>query len=555
MAFNFYFSTAFDFNDIDGFHLLQDHVGTIHSRPWDDYNYIVTFQIHRVMAGKRDFFGTVKVLARGWNDTAEYFKQSKSRVGSSYYITDLLRQDSVVSLGSDMDYYRRIRETLGTNARNYLQAIRDGSFYYAEFENYRRWPGFSDSLFRSSSIAQALLAKGWPIANGMYEMKSQFSFTVNFQPDKFEPIAFNFDNERSLGKTNINMLIGKNGTGKSFILCHLADIITGAVESNQSWPFFHKVIVAAFSPFESFKTKSQLYEEPSLASKQSNIPERRRLLVNHYAYIGFKDVNGKFSLEWPKECSANSLVKILNYDSENYWWKGNWRFATLFNTLRQSIDFDAMALTTVDGELIVFSADETSNRLDYSQEINSTFEFKKGIKFLKNGVPVSLSSGQIIYSYLLPSLVAEIDKESLIILDEPELYLHPTMEIGLINMLKFLLEETKSNAIIASHSSILAREVERAGIVILRREGDRTIVSKPGFQTFGQSIEVIMGEAFDDYLVSKPYEASLEKVAENSASIQDALSKIGPNIGDEALAYLAAKFTDDHDIQIERRSE
>jgi hypothetical protein len=169
---------------------------------------------------------------------------------------------------------------------------------------------------------------------------------------------------------------------------------------------------------------------------------------------------------------------------------------------------------------------------------------------------VPLSSGQTIYSYMLPNLVAEVDDESLIIVDEPELYLHPTMEIGLLDMLKQLLAATKSNAIIATHSSILAREVEQSGISVLRRVGERTEVSNPGFETFGQTVEVIMGLAFDDYDVRKPYEDSIDQAVKNNKCPEDALEKFGSDVGDEALAYLSSKIVKSVDeIEIFRRPE
>lgn len=45
---------------------------------------------------------------------------------------------------------------------------------------------------------------------------------------------------------------------------------------------------------------------------------------------------------------------------------------------------------------------------------------------------------------MIPAIISELEEESLLILDEPELYLHPELEVGLINMLKNILDETKS---------------------------------------------------------------------------------------------------------------
>lgn len=560
-AFKFYYSTKFDFDAIEGFHLLQDHVGTRYTAPWDDFDYVVTFQLYRVADGNRERFGHVKVLAKGYKDTSAYFEKEGKKVENSFDVTDLFSPDRIISLASDLDYYRRLRQTLHRQALRFLRGICDGSYYYRLHKDYSKWDGFSSSLLRSNSKAQATLKKGTQIARGKYQPADKFSICVDELSDRFESITFNFDNTRELGKTNVNLLIGRNGSGKSHVLRHLVDLITGIAPTETAWPYFHKVVVAAYSPFETFRTENELTEAsqghdgdspPDDEVDSRDIAERRRLLVNEYAYVGFKNTSSTFCLEWPKECSARALAKILGYDSENLWWTDKSRFRLLFDTLRQSIVFDEIALCTGENEFIPFSVEKGDERMDYASAIANA-HFEGGLVFLKDGKAVPLSSGQTIYSYLLPCLVAEIEDESLLILDEPELYLHPAMEIGLINMLKTLLEATKSNAIIATHSSILAREVERSGVVILRKEGEKTTATNPGFETFGQSVELIMGEAFDDYRTPKAYEQTLDAAYDKYQSRNAALEALAPQVGNEALAYLAAKGHEDAEITIEVR--
>lgn len=562
--FEFFFSTKFDFDSIEGFHLLQDNVGTNYSLPWDDYDYIVTFQVYRINQGKREFFGRTKILVNGYKDTSKYFLELGEPIGHSHRVTSLLKPTNVVSLASEIDYYRRIGSLLGSHASEYLCQLCDGSYHYSEQEKFTQWEGFGSSLFRSS-MANAMLKKGHQISCGRYEPPGKFSFTLDGLPDQIEPLEFKFDNDRSLGQTNVNLLIGRNGVGKSHALRHLVDTLTGLHNQAENWPFFHKVIVAAYSPFESFKTEvelstalgSSVQSTGTGGSRENEIgprdaQERRRLLVNEYVYLGFRDPEGVFSLDWPKESSARALHRIFQYDQENEWLTGTSRFNLLFDTLRSSIEFDAIVLSDTNNQPVVFKRDEDSQRRRAAQSQN--FLYTSGIQFLKGDQLVPLSSGQIIYSYLLPNLVAEVDDESLLILDEPELYLHPAMEVGLLDMLKRLLAATKSNAIIATHSSILAREVEQSGISVLRRVGDRTEVSNPGFETFGQTLEVIMGLAFEDFDVRKPYEESIDQAVKAFSSPEIALAELGSGIGDEALTYLTAKIVnEDDEIKIVRR--
>ena len=152
---------------------------------------------------------------------------------------------------------------------------------------------------------------------------------------------------------------------------------------------------------------------------------------------------------------------------------------------------------------------------------------------------------------MLPSIVAEIEDESLIILDEPELYLHPNLEIGLIHMLNYLLEETSSYAIIATHSAVIAREIEKDGISILTKKDNYSHATRPTFETFGSSLELIIGEAFDDFYLPKPYQENIKKFIKEDSSIDKFLKKYGKSVGDEALAYILSLNTSDSKLEIE----
>lgn len=556
----FYFSTTLKIEDFEGFHLLQDHIGTNYNRPWDDYDYVTTFKIYRCHEDGKELLGYAKILANGYKDTSKYFLKEGISVldGKIYDITDALNSSTVVSLAKNIDYYQKLRKVLEPREiTRYLEKLGDASYHYSDLNKYKEWPGFGESLFRESSASEAILKKGHQIAVGRYVPADQFSITMNPQDGALEPITFEFSNKGELGRSNINLIIGRNGVGKSFILRSLVELITGAHEDSKDWPYFHKLLVVAYSPFENFHTKNSLLDalEKKYASRlkrtqtQAKDKKRRRLHVNEYDYIGFKNELDEFSLTWPKEHSARSLVRILRYDYENTWWQETSRFNMLFDTLKLCLDFDKIALKTTTGDLLDIdkSSELTSKML---KGLDESIDFSEGIFFTKGGEVLPLSSGQIIYSYMLPCLVAEIEDESLVIIDEPELYLHPTMEIGLINMMKSLLKGTSSYAIVATHSAVMAREVGRDGITILKNPNGITEAHKPTFQTFGESLEQIIGEAFDDYITKKPYQDALDDAISNYDSINDALEAIAPNVGDEALAYIASKLENNSRIDL-----
>ncbi|KQV10650.1 hypothetical protein ASC74_11405 [Pseudomonas sp. Root329] len=544
----FYFSKSY--SDLpEGIHLIQDHVGTNFSSPWNDYDYIVTFNAILIKNKETSKIGEIKILVDNQVNTSKFFLEKGIKLddGKSSNITDVLDPSNTVSLASDISFYKIINKLFSAEeATELLSGICDAGYYYENYEVYKKWPGFDNSLLRQGTAAEARIKKGFQIATGRYAPESSFKIEIDSLPETFEPIEFNFDNQRELGVTNINLLIGKNGTGKTHILKHLTEIITGIEPSTTSWPYFHKLVVAAYSPFETFYTNNDViellvnkYAPQKLVSRELTKSKRRRLLkTNKYSYIGYKNDSGKFQLEWPKEYSAKSLIKIIEDDKLKSLWLEQSRFEILKNTLKISINFDALGFKSKENKNIIINEGFLISPELFSKNVDT----KSGICFFHNGVEVPLSSGQVIYSYLIPALAAEIEEESLVILDEPELYLHPNLEVGLISMLKNLLKKTSSYAVIATHSAVLAREIDRDGINILKRSASGTISVKPSFETFGGSLDSIIGEVFDDYSESKPFQLVIDKKIEGSTDHSALIKSISLKIGDEALAYITSKL-------------
>ena len=63
--------------------------------------------------------------------------------------------------------------------------------------------------------------------------------------------------------------------------------------------------------------------------------------------------------------------------------------------------------------------------------------------------------GQYILLCTMTEVIATIEKESLLLFDEPELHLHPNAVANTLRMLYKLLEEYDSYAIFATHSPLI----------------------------------------------------------------------------------------------------
>lgn len=124
---------------------------------------------------------------------------------------------------------------------------------------------------------------------------------------------------------------------------------------------------------------------------------------------------------------------------------------------------------------------------------------------------INLSSGQKIFTYIVLNILGEIKKESLILIDEPELFLHPTLEIEFIGLLKAILKPFNSKAILATHSLSIVREIPSKCVHIYRENKDWGLeIDNPPFQTFGADMQRISTYVFGDKSITKPFEEWLE---------------------------------------------
>lgn len=553
---NIYISKTLGIKKYDGFHLVQDHVGTNHSHPWNDYDYYVTFWLYHVLDEEVTKIALFKLLIDGEMDTTDFLlKKGESVSEKISNITSLISELEAVSLGESVSYYQKINFVLGENKEQIdtlLYLLHDASYQIEKESEYSKYEGYQNTIMRDGETAKSLIKKGYHIALGTYQREQSFKLRLDAPLPTISPITFNFDISKEIAKTNINLIIGENGTGKTHILKKISEVMLGIEKNSSDWPFFHKLIITSYSPFENFHTKEEildLLDKKNQKLKLNKSDKRRRNFhINKYAYLGFKNNKNKFDLNWPKEFSVQSLKSIIRYDREENWWNEHSRLDILKDTLSLSIKFDDIAVKLKSGDLHIIK----DNPYNDFNKIKNDIQEKEGLFFIKDGELIALSSGQEIFSYMIPSLAAEIEEESLVIIDEPELYLHPTLEIGLINMLKRLLEETNSSAIIATHSALITREVSEDGVMILRKNEGFTTAHSAEIQTFGESLEVIIGEAFDDYNTHKPFQFEIDGLIESGKNMQNLMSNYSLELGDEALAYINSN-EDKDEIEIIRK--
>ncbi|KJJ39053.1 AAA family ATPase [Aequorivita vladivostokensis] len=139
------------------------------------------------------------------------------------------------------------------------------------------------------------------------------------------------------------------------------------------------------------------------------------------------------------------------------------------------------------------------------------------------------SSGEIHMLHIVSSIIANIEPNSVVIIDEPEISLHPNWQNKLIHTLKPIIEVFKdSHFIIASHSHFIVSDLDHknSSITSLKRDvnnGDLIVKNLEMIDTEGWSAEQILFEIFE-MPTDRNYYLSL-KVQE----ILDEMSKTNPD--------------------------
>lgn len=195
---NVYLSKTLDVNKINGIHLFQDHLGTSYPSPWDDYGYIVKFNVWHVDEEKTHKIGHIRLLIKDQKNTADYLcKTCKETEQKIFNISAALDPSNAVSLPVEIDFYKKLHKiSKEVDPSIILEALCDASYFYANIKYYKTWEGFSGSIMREGSSAEALLRKGCQIAMGIYSPQKTFTIELNSQTDWLEPAEFFFDNQK-----------------------------------------------------------------------------------------------------------------------------------------------------------------------------------------------------------------------------------------------------------------------------------------------------------------------------------------------------------------------
>lgn len=141
----------------------------------------------------------------------------------------------------------------------------------------------------------------------------------------------------------------------------------------------------------------------------------------------------------------------------------------------------------------------------------------------------------------LTEVISKIEKESLLLFDEPELHLHPNAVANTLRMFYKLLEEFDSYAIFATHSPLIVQEIPSRYVQILTRIENILMVSSPTLECFGENVTNITNDIFDVNASESNYKTILMKLSQKM-SFDEVLGIFDGELSFNAMIYLKSCY-------------
>jgi predicted ATPase len=470
---------------------------------WDDFGFKTSFHARLTVPGQKTLdLGIVKILQI--DQEGGRTPIAKSRFGAL--------SEMYCSLGQSLAYYEMLRKLTGVY-EGYLTALRDVVFSPSTLESFRSHTGFVNSLTRSSGAVIALedgpslFPKTRKLAKTEKDDRLSFAFRTAVGGSDFTlqvRLAVGELKERTA------VIIGYNATGKTQLLANLGMIASrkdndpDTDRTRQRFghflgdgPVLSGVIAVSYSAFDTFEIPSTRSGNSTTRAKEDAEGQRG------YLYCGLRNTKNKLQ---SSEESANDFISALERCKSR--------------NLKDRF-IRCMSILLEEPSMVEYTAITTLMRADE----NKCREFYE-----------SLSTGHKLVLKVITQLVAYLQRRSLVLFDEPETHLHPSLVAALMKCLRQLLDDTLSFAVIATHSPVVIQETPSKNVFVLHRIGALTKIESPTIETFGENVGLLTSEVFDLNASESDFRHVLRGLADHDFETIDKI--FGKPLGMQARSYI-----------------
>jgi predicted ATPase len=479
---------------------------------WDDwfkFNTMYTLVVFDAQ-GERKLVGSVKIGQFDMEDG-----QRRADIPRQFDALDR----KFFSLGQDDSYYEALNE-LGPELRDrILRALNDVALDTELFRLALNEKVTGVSLLRAVTPA-SVQGQFYRLARGGARLSSyEFSYTApRIHRSLIEPVQLKFEvNPESSPPTNIHVLIGRNGVGKTRLLNGMARALIDVEDEDESSGafdgstddliddrIFANLVSVTFSAFDPF------IPPPNRQDKSSGV---------QYTYIGLRRTglgeDGKpHRPRTPDELSIDfgRSVWLCRQGARVSRWQ--------------------RALEMLEADPIFKDAEVAS----LAEEDIPEKEFKAQARTLFG----KLSSGHKIVLLTITRLVEAVEERTLVLLDEPEAHLHPPLLSAFVRALSNLLINRNGVGIIATHSPVVLQEVPRSCVWKVRRTNDRAEADRPDIETFGENVGILTREIFGLEVTDSGFHKMLRDSVTEGGAYDDVVGRFDGQLGGEAKAIIQA---------------
>lgn len=419
------------------------------------------------------------------------------------------------SLGQDEDYYETLNSLSHNQRQRVLLGLRDCAFDLEIFNAVRSEEVMHTSLLRSVSVS-SVRGRLHRLSTGDATLTEyKFNYLFPLQSEGIQPPSIRIEVfPESKPPTNVHVLIGRNGVGKTRCMRGIAlallgrnpetadDAVGRIIEDagGDEWSF-SGLVVTSFSAFDDAPLRSAP-DDPMRCEQ-----------------VGL--------LQWQTDEEGKDFVsrKAPSDLAQD--------FTESLELCRQGLRSERWlsAVQTLEADDL-FAEANVSALLDLHDDTWREAAFN---------IYRRLSSGHAIVLLTITKLVELVDERTLVLLDEPEGHLHPPLLSAFIRALSDLLVKRNGVAIVATHSPVVLQEVPRSCAWKLRRSGSISVVERPVVETFGENVGVLTREVFGFEITKSGFHRMLDDaVMVRQLSYDQTIEHFGGQLGAEARAVVRA---------------
>ncbi|MUP38588.1 AAA family ATPase [Labilibaculum euxinus] len=482
----------------------KDIIILVHSS-WDDwfaYNTLYILYYYN-KDGEEIRLGSVKIGQKGM--------KSGQRMPNLLDTFETLTED-FFSLGQDISFYENLNK-IGIDFREeVLNALNDIAYNDKAYNIALNENVTKISLLRS--VSQTSVEGEYRRLTKGDSQLTEFGFKFHaplHEKSLVDQMILEFNvKPKSNPPTNVNVIIGRNGVGKTHLFNNMISALLNGNKVGTKYGYFTDKEDVLHNPF------SNIISVSFSAFDETNpiIETRDKTKSINYSYIGLKREKKGRELMPPKSpvILKNEFIKSIKtchiQGKKNRW----------IDTLK-TLETDP-----------IFKEAQVSKLADGI--IDDNFKEKASTIFNK------LSSGHKIVLLTVTELVEKIEERSLVLLDEPEGYLHPPLLSAFIRALSDLLIKRNAVAIIGTHSPVVLQEVPRKSAWKIRRHGANAIAERLEIESFGENVGLLTQEIFGLEVTDSGFHNILKEISSKYKTYSEAIETLDNQLGMEGKAIL-----------------